>query len=150
MMLLTDRRQVLRAMTAIYRHLQPGGALAFNVELPATLLGGSGSLVQGASHHPVRLKTTDGNSLMAERRFVSLDPVDQMYTEQRVYKLYQDDQLVRQEYRTVRERWYSRHEMSMMLAWAGFGDIDVVGLDPEFAQPDRAEQVSMLMFIAHK
>lgn len=150
MMLLTDRRRVLRALSGIYGHLLPGGVLAFTIELPSALLGGPESLFEGATRHPVHLEVSDGASLMAERRFLSLDPVDQMYTEQRVYKLYRGQQLVRQEYRTVRERWYSRHEMAMMLAWAGFGDIDVVGFGPDFAQPARAEQISMLMFTARK
>ncbi len=150
MMLLTDRRRVLRALSAIYRHLLPGGALAFNVELPAALLRGSESHLGDASQVPLRLEASDGASLMAERRFLSLDPVDQMYTEQRVFRLYHDQVLVRQEYRMVRERWYSRHEMAMMLAWAGFGDIEVVGVGPDFTQPGQAEQVSMLMFTARK
>lgn len=150
MMLLTDRRRVLRALRAIFHHLNPGGALVFNVELPAALLGGSQSLQGSSRQGPIRLKASDDASLVADRRFLSLDPVDQTYTEQRVYRLFQGDKLVRQEYRTVRERWYSRHEMAMMLAWAGFGDVDVVGVGPDFAQPARADQVSMLMFTAHK
>jgi SAM-dependent methyltransferase len=150
MMLLTDRKRVLRALSAIFHHLRPGGALAFNVELPASLLGGSESLLGGTRQQPTSLKASDDSSLVAERRFLSLDPVDQTYTEQRVYRLYRGEKLVRQEYRTVRERWYSRHEMAMMLAWAGFGDADVVGVGPDFAQPTRADRVSMLMFTAHK
>jgi SAM-dependent methyltransferase len=150
MMLLTDRRRVLRALRAIFHHLRPGGALAFNVELPASLLGGSESLLGGARTQPTQLKASDDTSLVAERRFLSLDPVDQTYTEQRVYRLCQGRKLVRQEYRTVRQRWYSRHEMAMMLAWAGFGEVDVVGLGSDFTQPVRADQVSMLMFTAHK
>jgi SAM-dependent methyltransferase len=150
MMLLTDRKRVLRALGAIYRHLRPGGALAFNVDLPAALLGGSDALAGAQPSEAVRLQTTDGESLQAERRLLSLDPVDQIYAEQRVYRLYRDEQLVRQEYRTVRERWYSRHEMAMMLAWSGFGDIKVAGVGPDFAHPVSPEQISMLMFTARR
>jgi hypothetical protein len=150
MMLLTDRRRVLSALGRIYAHLQPGGALTFNIELPDTLLSGSDGLPLNPQPEPIALQRSGSESLSAERRFLSLDPVNQIYAEQRIYKLYRERQLVRQEYRTVRERWYSRHEMAMMLAWAGFSQIDVVGVGPDFSQPQRAEQISMLVFTARK
>jgi hypothetical protein len=118
--LLLSRAQALLALDALGRHLLPGGALSFDVSAPP-------AWQAGAAVEAEELKPSRDERLLAQRRLLSLDPVAQIYEEQRVFKLFAGDHLVRQSYRSSTRRWYSQPEITQLLAWAGFVEIQVTG-----------------------
>ncbi len=138
---LLDRAQVLEALSAFLRHLRPDGALSFDLNAPP-------AWQPGASEPPVESKPTRSETLLAERRLLSLDLVDQTYAEQHIYRLFEGDRLIRTTYRSVRQRWYSRGEMTQMLAWAGFTKIQVSGTRPEAGRPDWGPSPAGMVFTA--
>lgn len=138
---LLDRAQVLGALSALLRHLQPVGALSFD-------LNGPPAWPPGASEPPVESKPSRSVTLLAERRLLSLDLVDQTYVEQHIFRLFEGDRLIRTTYRSVRQRWYSRGEMTRMLTWAGFTRIEVSGTRPEASPPQRDVPLAGMVFTA--
>jgi hypothetical protein len=116
--LLLDRAQVVRALTALKRHLEPGGALSFDLYGPP-------AWQPQAPEWSEESRPSQTERLVAERRLLRVDPLEQIYAEQRIFRLFQGEQLVRQSYRSSTRRWYTRHEITLLLTWAGFQDIQV-------------------------
>lgn len=141
-----DRTQAMQTLVRLREHLLPGGALVLDIEVPHP---------KQSTRTTVR-EMSPGQSGLAARRLlevrrqISFDPVEQTCTEQREYRLCEGHRLLQQEFRLAKRRWYSRHELVMMLAWAGFGDTEVTGLDAGFGPAVDSDACETLMLTARR
>lgn len=151
-MCVVERHEVMETLRRARAHLEPGGALVFNLyhpgyDLPAGHVGGLPS--EWADHYQVT-RQEDGAHLYVERRSLAIDPVEQTYTEQRRYRLVLQGDVLQEEVRTTMNRWYSAQEMAAMLAWSGFVNIEVQGLTSDYTPGTRPDQHEVLFFKAER
>ncbi|MCB0231837.1 MAG: hypothetical protein KDH90_22405, partial [Anaerolineae bacterium] len=62
-----------------------------------------------------------------ERRMTAVDPVDQLSSEERRYRLMDGETLLQEEIHAGQNHWYFKNEVVFMLQVAGFVDIQVTG-----------------------
>lgn len=141
-----DRTQAMQTLSKLHEHLLPGGALVLDIEIPHP----SQSARMAVREMPRARSATETRRLLEVRRQIAFDPVEQTSTEQREYRLCEGDRLLQQEFRLAKRRWYSRHELVMMLAWAGFGETEVIGLDDGFNLAADSGACETLVFIAQR
>lgn len=123
-----DREQALETLRRCHAQLEVGGVLAFNI----FLFGHDYSTEQlpefpGPWEFKAEKALPDGRRLVVSNRDTGLDPVEQVYEEERRYELYEGDTLVRTEVRAGQGRWYFRNELLLMLRMAGFEQVEVTG-----------------------
>jgi SAM-dependent methyltransferase len=145
-----DRAASLDTLRRCYDHLEPGGVLAFNIYLSDYDY--SRKSESGPFPQPWRPKAEKqlpgGRRLVIESRGIGLDSVEQIWMEERRYKLYDGEQLLAEEVHGGQERWYFRNELLWMLEAAGFTNVVVKGdyTDEEF----DAHHERTMVFIATK
>ncbi len=103
-----------------YRHLLPGGVLAFNA-----YWGDWGDFdyndparerLYPSDWRPHVVKEWGGQRrLVVERRTTGVDPIEQVVSEQRRYRLYDGDDLLQEEAHAGQNHWYFKKEMLLML-----------------------------------
>jgi SAM-dependent methyltransferase len=131
-----DRAAALGTLRRCYDHLEPGGVLAFNIYLADYDYSGNSN--PGPFPEPWQFKAEKqlpaGRRLVVEHRATGLDPVEQIWMEERRYRLYDGEQLLQEEVHAGQGRWYFRNELLLMLQTAGFSDVVVTGdyTDEEF------------------
>ncbi len=149
-MCVMGRDRAVDALRHFYAHLMPGGMLAFNIYLcdydysrPF-----DASLFPGEWKFHVEKALDGGRRLWVDRRFLSSDPIEQIESEERRYRLYEGDALVAEEVHTGQNHWYFKHEVLLMLRLAGFEDVTVKGdyTDEDFGPHHNGTMV----FIAAK
>jgi SAM-dependent methyltransferase len=145
----------VEALRRLYRHLEPGGLLVLDNEVPYAnaefwryWLSADRRELPGAwPESGTRRRTSDGSELELRSRVVELDPLEQCLTLEMRISLWRDGRLVTEEERILKEILYFKHEVLQLLAQVGFTGIDVrggyTGAPPT---PDDA----FLVFIAHK
>ena len=126
------RDNALQALRRFHEHLRPGGVLAFNV-----YWGDWGNYdysnpeegrVYPTEWVPHVVKEFDGERrLVVERRMTAVDPVDQLSSEERRYRLMDGETLLQEEIHAGQNHWYFKNEVVFMLQVAGFVDIQVTG-----------------------
>jgi SAM-dependent methyltransferase len=147
------RENALEALRRFYAHLEPGGTLAFNVywgdwddydySNPETVR----SYPTAWTPH-VTKGLPDGRRLVIDRRTVGTDPVEQIVSEERRYRLYAGDTLLAEETHTGQNHWYFKHEVLLMLQLAGFVDVAVKG---DYTDEDFGPQhTGTIVFLARK
>jgi SAM-dependent methyltransferase len=145
-----DRAASLDTLRRCYDHLEPGGALAFNIYLADYDY--SGRTKPGPFPEPWKFKVEKrlpaGRRLVVEDRVTGLDPVEQIWMEERRYKLYDGDRLLEEEVHGGQGRWYFRNELLWMLESAGFSDVVVKGDYTDEAFGPQHE--STMVFVATK
>jgi SAM-dependent methyltransferase len=145
-----DRAAALDTLRRCYDHLEPGGVLAFNIYLSG--YDNAGETEPGPFPEPWQFKAEKelpaGRRLLIDYRATGLDPIRQIYQEERRYRLYDGEQLLQEEVHAGQERWYFRNELLLMLETVGFGDIVVKGdyTDEEFG----LQHESTMVFVATK
>jgi SAM-dependent methyltransferase len=150
-----DRRMDLEALRRFYRHLEPGGVLAFDHGLPYGdtrqwqywLSENRSALPEEWGAPGERRRASDGTELALRSRVVNLDPLEQVLTLQIHAEQWRDGESVAQEERTLKECLYFKNEMLMMLEGAGFGEVAVYGGYSEVA---ATVEDSWLVFVARK
>lgn len=124
-----DRAAALETLRRCYAHLVPGGVLAFNIYL--TDYDYSRQTEPGPFPRPWKKKAEKqlpgGRRLMVYYRETGLDPVEQIWMEERHYQLYEGECLIQEEIHGGQGRWYFRNEVLWMLQLAGFSDVVVKG-----------------------
>lgn len=127
------REEDLEGLRRIHRHLEPGGAFAFDHYLPN--FDERAWLAWLPEHRPEmprrwptkadRREAADGTVLELRSRRVAFDPLGQSYTaELRVDHLNGDELIAREEY-SLTGQIYLQPELLLMLKVAGFSDVRV-------------------------
>jgi SAM-dependent methyltransferase len=127
-------RETLRR---VYRHLAPGGAFIFSLELPYNgrderrwgrwLAGHRSDLPRAWSDTGERRRTTDGDEIELITRLGALDPLAQVHRLEIRARLWHDRVVVAEEEQSLLECLYFAQEVVGMLESAAFEDISVEG-----------------------
>ena len=148
--LIIDREQAMEALRRMAAHLMPGGLLVFNLFWPykesEPLF--EAERVPGGVWNPMWTHALpDGSQVVQSFKRLHVDRVEQVMNAHRRYQLVQDGQVVREEIFASDERWYSKHEVVLMLEKVGFRDVQVTGdwTDQPFAEPQGS-----MVFVARK
>jgi len=142
-----SRATDLECLRRCHRHLEPGGALVFNVEIEY------GSSAWELWRTPDALPAPwpergapriapDGSEHYMQIRAVAADPLTQTYTREVRLEKWASGQLVARESYTLRGSMYLREELLLMLQVAGFEPTSVHGdFTPEPATARHQELV---------
>ncbi|MGW6280078.1 class I SAM-dependent methyltransferase [Kribbella sp. NPDC055071] len=145
-----DRLDAVETLRRCHEQLEPDGVLAFNV-----FLVGINYAEEPSNDFPTpwgpQTETVlpDGHRLEVLSRWTGLDRVEQVWQEERQYKLYDGTHLLRTEVRAGQGRWYFRNELLWMLQLAGFapGSVQVLG---DFTPAPFGPAHQTMAFIARK
>jgi SAM-dependent methyltransferase len=143
------------ALKRCYRHLAPGGMLAFSHDLPYCdadnwpywLPGSRGALPEPWQPIAERKTAKNGDQIGLTSRLVELDPLRQFVVSEIRAELWREDQLIREEAGAIRINLSFACELLQMLAAAGFVDAEVRSGYSE--RPATAED-TFVVFIARK
>lgn len=148
--LLIDREEAWQALHRFYDHLEPGGALVFNLFWPF----GDGEPLSerpnGGDNEWGPLwddVLPDGRLMKQHVKRLKIDRAEQLLLAKRRYQLYDGEQLVAEEIFDSNERWYFKHEMTLMLERVGFHGIQV---KDGWSDDHFAERHDSMVFIACK
>ena len=150
-----NRELTMRALQRCYVHLKPHGVLAFNYaarwnDPPAWLARlpeNRNALPQAWPPSGVRHALPDGTELELVARTVSTDPLENVAVRQIRARLWQEDELLREEIHTQHLDDYSKNEMVLMLERAGFSKFQIFGDYTD--EPVTADHREMI-FVAQK
>lgn len=140
-----DREKAVDTLRRCYEHLQPGGCLVFNI----FLFDYDYSAEPESFPSPWKFKAEkdlgDGRRLLIDHRETGLDPVEQIWMEERRYRLFDGDELLKEEIHAGQGHWYFRNELLWMLKLAGFSDVQVKGdyTDEDFGPQHKTTMVFM-------
>lgn len=150
-----DRDLDLVALERIYQHLEPGGALVFDKDVPYAFpeawtywtAAGQSQLPEAWPTQVGRRTASDGTDFEMRVRHLDINPLDQTATLQIRVENYQDDQLLAAEEDTLVTCLYFKNEIELMLRCVGFVDIQVFRAYSD--QPPAATDDN-LVFLARK
>lgn len=149
----STREQDQQALRRLYDHLEPGGRLVLDNEVPysdATQwglwpAGQRGGLPQPSEPPGARQLGPDGDEYALKSRLIALDPLRQQETwEIHAYR-WRDGALVAEERHHLTSNVYFCNELVMMIERAGFTDVEVRGAYNDLAP--TAED-SFLVYVA--
>ncbi len=125
------------ALRRVYRHLEPGGAFIFDVELPYNEATPEGWARWLAGHrndlpHPWRetgdrRRTADGDEIELISRLAAFDPLTQVHRYEMRARLWHDGAIVAGEEDSLSECLYFAQEVAGMLEAVGFVDVVTEG-----------------------
>lgn len=141
--LVTEREEEWEALRRLYAHLEPGGVLiltAFNetriCEAPL-----------GEWRHRATEALPDGTTLSKHGMILAYNLLEQT-SEQRVrYQRYRGEELLEEQVCDAPERWYGKHELTLMLEKVGFRVLRVTG---GYTDADAADEHDVMAFLATK
>jgi SAM-dependent methyltransferase len=151
----SGRAQDLEALERFHAHLEPGGTLVLDNEVPYAYAGhwarwtpdARGDLPRPWGAPPERRAASDGSELGLQSRLVSLDPLGQRVTMELRACRWVGGELDAEEEHTLTINLYFTNELVLMLERAGFVDVELHG-DHE-ARPPTAES-RFVVFVARK
>ena len=133
----SDRAHDLQALARFYEHLEPGGTLVLDNEVPYAdtqpVEPVAASRVARSCRRPWpdgdrdRRRASDGSELALESRLVALDPLEQHATLEIRARQWRDDRLVAEEVHELDLGLYFTNELGLMLERAGFEVVAVHG-----------------------
>jgi SAM-dependent methyltransferase len=129
------RARDLEALRRFHAHLEPGGTLLVDTEVPYadTRLWklwpaeARSALPEAAQPPRERRRASDGSELGLRSRVVELDPLEQRVTLEMHAELWRNGTLEAQEEHALTIGMYFRNELLLMLEQAGFADVEVQG-----------------------
>lgn len=150
-----ERRLTMQAMRRCYEHLRPGGTFAFDYQPrwndpPAWLSRLPKNRRALPDEWPVsgeRSLLSDGSELELVTRTVSMDPLEEVATRQIRARLWRNNELLQEEIHTQKLEDYSKNELLLVLANAGFSEIQTCGGYSD--EPATADH-RVLVFLAQK
>lgn len=142
-----DREEALETLRRCRDHLEPGGTLAFNIFLPDEEYFDRGDFPLPWQEKAIK-EVGNGRRLRIDYRLTGADPVEQIWMEDRRYRLYKGEQLVQQEVHMGQGRWYYRNELLWMLRLAGFDNVEVKGDYTD--APFGPEHETTMVFLARR
>jgi ubiquinone/menaquinone biosynthesis C-methylase UbiE len=132
--LVIEREEAFEALRRFHAHLEPGGTLVLTVfnrwrEQAEEQL--------GEWKFRARAPLPDGTELAKHARGETCNLVEQTLTMTVRYQRLQGERVLEEQLCPAPERWYFKHEMTLMLEKFGFRDIRVTGnyTDAEFSDP---------------
>lgn len=133
--LASGRRRDAEALTKFYEHLEPGGTLLIDIEVPYAdasqwaywLKGNRASLPESREPGGGRRRAADGSEYSLATRVVDLDPLNQHVRLGIHAERWRDGALEAEEDRLLDICLYFKSELLLMLERAGFTDIVVHG-----------------------
>jgi SAM-dependent methyltransferase len=131
----STREQDRLALERLRDHLEPGGRLLVDIEVPyADTEQWPLWTKEGRAEMPTTLEppekgraAPDGAEYGLRSRYVEFDPVEQRVTLEMIARRWRDGQLEAEETRTLDINLYFKNELLLMLERAGFGDVVVHG-----------------------
>jgi SAM-dependent methyltransferase len=131
----STREQDVEALARFREHLEPGGTLLLDAEVPyadAThwkywLKEERAALPEPAARPGRRTDAADGSGYGLRSRLLGVDPLDQSISLEMVAELWRDDVLECEEVHRLDARYYFPHELALMVERAGFRDVVVHG-----------------------
>ena len=131
----SSRDQDVEALRRLHAQLEPGGLLAFDVEVPYAdgrlwqyWLKEKRSELPRPWRDPENRRTgSDGAEYALQGRTVAFDPLAQRATREIRAFMWRDGELVAEEQHSLTETLYFPNELVLMLEHAGFVDIEVRG-----------------------
>jgi hypothetical protein len=151
----SSRDQDLEALRRIHDHLEHGGTLLLDNEVPYAdanvwrywLKVGRASLPEPLEPSDSPKQASDGAEYRLSSRVVEIDPLDQRLTLEMHAEMWRDGALAAEEDHLLNLHMYFRDELLLMLERVGFDDIVVHGgYSEEAATPDH----EFLVFVARR
>jgi SAM-dependent methyltransferase len=131
----STRDQDAEALRRFHGHLEPGGTLLLDLEVPYAdtrlwpmwTREGRAGLPQGDEPPRRRERAADGSEYALRSRVVDLDPLEQRVTLVMRAQLWRDERLEAEEEHTLTITMYFARELEALLHDAGFGNVVVEG-----------------------
>ena len=151
----SDRRRDLEALRRFHEHLEPGGTLVLDNEVPYSdpkqwrywLAEERRGLPEARRPPGERRRAADGAEYALRSRTVALDPLEQSVTLEMHALMWRDGELVAEEEHRIDIGLYFRNELVLMLERAGFADVTVRG---GYADEEPTPDHDFLVFVAKK
>jgi hypothetical protein len=150
------RDQDLATLRAIYKHLEPGGVLLFNKDVPYAadveewsfwLREKRAELPEAWGAWGARREVGDGRAYASLIRLLDLDPLDPHVHLEMWTRKWEGETLAAEEKRTLRTNLYLMPEIVLMLRVAGFEEIAVYG---GYTQEAATAEDEDLVYLARK
>ncbi|HYY04382.1 MAG TPA: class I SAM-dependent methyltransferase [Gaiellaceae bacterium] len=131
----STRVQDLEALRRFHAHLEPGGTLLLDIEVPYAdthqwpywLKDGRGALPEAARPPRERRRASDRSEYALRSRILELDPLEQRVTLEMHAERWRDETREAEEEHVLTIGLYFRNELLLMLERAGFADVVVEG-----------------------
>ena len=151
----SNREQDLVSLRRLHQHLEPGGVLVLDNEVPYAddarwqywLKGNRTELPRPRSPAGKRKTAKDGAQYELRSRIIAFDPLAQRATLEMQAFMWRDDQLVAVEEHVLTMTLYFKDELVLMLERAGFADVKVRG---PYNDAEPTPDDDFLIFIARK
>ena len=152
----SDRAQDVQSLARFYEHLEPGGALVLDNEVPyANSRQWQRWLREGRMDTPrawsdddgERRGASDGSELALQTRLLGLDPLEQRATLEIRARQWRDGEPAAEEVHTLDIGLYFKNELLLMLERTGFVDVVVQG---GYEEREATAGDDFLVFVARK
>jgi SAM-dependent methyltransferase len=150
----SSREQDMEALRRLYEHLEPGGLLALDNQVPYSY--GSWRYWRKDARDDLprpwpprgeRRRASDGTEYELRTRLLALDPLAQQVTMEIHGEQWRDEKLVADEKHVLTMNLYFADELVLMLERAGFTDVEVRG---GYTDAEPTPDDDFLVFIATK
>ncbi len=151
----SDRAKDRQALERFHEHLEPGGTLVLDNEMPYAHAKGwmywlrpeRASLPELAQDAGERRPTSDSSELALQVRLLDLDPLEQHAVYEMRAERWRDGKLEVEEVHRLDNGLYFRNELVLMLEHTGFGDVVVHG---EHEVRDASPDDNFVVIVARK
>jgi SAM-dependent methyltransferase len=149
------REQDMQALERLFAHLQPGGRLLLDNEVPYSepllwtswLKDGHDDLPRPWPGTGDRRVASDGSEYELRSRLLAFDPLEQRATREIRGEIWRDGELVESSTHVLYLTMYFKNELLLMLDRAGFVDVQVRG---GYTDADPSDSDDFLVYIARK
>ena len=151
----SNRERGLQALERFYEHLEPGGTLLLDIEVPYAeakqwsywLKEERAALPEAAQPLGERRRGSDGAEYALRSRILELDPLNQHIRLEIHAERWRDGVLEVEEHHRLDIDLYFENELLLMLEGAGFADVVVHG---EHTEREPTGEDDFLVFVARK
>jgi SAM-dependent methyltransferase len=151
----SDRERDRRALERLHEHLEPGGTLLLDKEMPYAdarqwkywVKTERAALPETAESPQQRRRTSDGSELGLRSRLLEVDPLRQHVVYEMRAERWRDGTLEEAEIHRLDDGLYFRHELLLLLERAGFVDVVVHG---EHEERGPTADDDFLVFVARR
>ena len=150
-----NRDHDVEGLRRMYEHLEPGGTLVLDNEVPYANVWGwqrwtkerRQELPESWPESGDRRTGSDGTEYELRSRLIEVDPLAQRVTVGMRGFMWRDGRLVEQDEHVLKMTLYFTHELLMMLGTAGFSDIVLRG---DYTDEGPTGDTEFVVFIARK